>query len=61
MNIQEDVLPEQISYWKEELAGAPTKLELPTDRPRPGVQSLRTSTEIFDVPLDLVKLLKDIS
>jgi amino acid adenylation domain-containing protein len=61
MNIQEDVLPEQISYWKEELVGAPTKLELPTDRPRPGVQSLRTSTEIFEVPLDLVKLLKDIS
>jgi amino acid adenylation domain-containing protein len=61
MNIQVEVLPEQISYWKEELAGAPTKLELPTDKPRPAVQSFRASTEIFELPLELLNLLKDIS
>ena len=60
MNIQEDILHEQISYWKEVLAGAPTKLELPTDMPRPAVQSFRGATQIFDLPKELLKQLKDI-
>src|SRR5207237_874877 len=33
----------QLSYWKEQLAGAPNILELPTDRPRPAVQRYRGS------------------
>jgi len=61
MNIQEDVLQEQISYWKEELAGAPTKLELPTDKPRPAAQSFRAAAEPFELPKDLLKQLKDFS
>src|SRR5450631_4910063 len=60
MNIQEDVLHEQISHWKEELAGAPTKLELPTDKPRPAVQSFREATETFELPKELLKQLKKI-
>ena len=60
MNIQEEVLHEQISYWKEELAGAPTKLELPTDKPRPAVQSLRVATETFELPKELLKQLNEI-
>src|SRR6185295_6261100 len=35
------VLETLIAWWREELAGAPTLLELPTDRPRPPVQSYR--------------------
>jgi amino acid adenylation domain-containing protein len=41
--LQGEVLSEQLSFWKEALAGAPAVLSLPTDRPRPAVQSFRGS------------------
>ncbi len=61
MNIEEDVLHEHIAFWKEELAGAPTKLELPADKPRPAVQSFREATEAFELSQELLKQLKDVS
>ncbi|MFP2934781.1 condensation domain-containing protein, partial [Pyxidicoccus sp. 3LG] len=36
-----DVLQRQLGFWKQQLSGAPPVLELPTDRPRPAVQSHR--------------------
>ncbi|MCP4659291.1 MAG: amino acid adenylation domain-containing protein, partial [bacterium] len=36
----DEVLDEEIGYWRRQLAGVP-RLELPTDRPRPAVQSFR--------------------
>ena len=36
-----EMLEAQLGYWKEQLAGAPLTLSLPTDRPRPPVQSYR--------------------
>ena len=36
-----EVLEAELAYWKEKLAGRPPPLELPTDRPRPPVQTYR--------------------
>ncbi|MBN8226873.1 amino acid adenylation domain-containing protein [Corallococcus macrosporus] len=39
--LTEDVLASQLAYWRRQLAGAPAALELPTDHPRPDVQTFR--------------------
>jgi len=39
------VLERQLDYWKQRLEGAPPHLDLPTDRPRPPVQSFRGATQ----------------
>ncbi|HEX8906347.1 MAG TPA: amino acid adenylation domain-containing protein, partial [Longimicrobiaceae bacterium] len=36
-----EVLERELAYWREQLAGAPALLELPTDHPRPAVQTHR--------------------
>ena len=48
-----DVLTRQIGYWKAQLGGAPAALELPTDRPRPPVQSYRGAARAFALPREL--------
>jgi amino acid adenylation domain-containing protein len=39
--LDEDVLRRQLSYWTEKLRGGLPLLQLPTDQPRPAVQSFR--------------------
>ncbi|HEV7508315.1 MAG TPA: non-ribosomal peptide synthase/polyketide synthase [Thermoanaerobaculia bacterium] len=39
-----EALAAEVSYWRERLAGLPTVLELPADRPRPPRPSLRGAT-----------------
>ncbi|NEE07844.1 hypothetical protein G3M58_15455, partial [Streptomyces sp. SID7499] len=40
----------QLSYWERALTGLPVELELPADRPRPGVAGRRG--EVVDFELD---------
>lgn len=51
-------LQKQLSYWKQDLAGASPVLELPTDKPRPTMQTFRGATEICRLPKHLVAPLK---
>jgi amino acid adenylation domain-containing protein len=38
-----EVLAEQLAYWRDQLDGAPVVLDLPTDRPRPTIQTFTGS------------------
>ncbi len=51
-------LARQVEHWKRQLAGAPPLLELPTDRPRPAVQSFRGGRQRLSLPGDLMGLLE---
>ncbi|HYR11357.1 MAG TPA: condensation domain-containing protein, partial [Longimicrobium sp.] len=53
-----EVLERQLAYWKERLAGAPELLELPTDHPRPAVQTFRGAHERIELPLELLERLQ---
>ncbi|MBJ8343030.1 hypothetical protein JGU71_29575, partial [Antrihabitans sp. YC3-6] len=46
-------LARQLRYWREVLADAPEAMELPVDRPRPMVRSLRGARIEFDVDAEL--------
>jgi amino acid adenylation domain-containing protein len=56
-----DVLNEQLAYWEKQLADAPPLLTLPTDHPRPAVQSYRGDYLSFTLPKELTKSLKQLS
>ncbi|MEV0296671.1 amino acid adenylation domain-containing protein, partial [Nocardia sp. NPDC050710] len=43
----------EIAYWRRQLAGLPDQLDLPTDRPRPPMQSFHGSRVTFDIDVDL--------
>ncbi|MEQ8997811.1 MAG: amino acid adenylation domain-containing protein [Coleofasciculus sp. B1-GNL1-01] len=59
--LQGEVLDNQLSYWRQQLKGAPPILELPTDRTRPAVQTFRGTTQSFIIPQALTEALKDLS
>src|SRR5512140_1217116 len=44
-----EALEAQLSYWKSHLAGAPLVLELPSDRPRPPVQTFHGAIQPFTI------------
>ena len=56
-----DELERQLSYWKKQLEGAPGVLDLPTDRPRPAVQSHRGAWQSIALSKHLSEKLKGLS
>ncbi|HKG81367.1 MAG TPA: amino acid adenylation domain-containing protein, partial [Pyrinomonadaceae bacterium] len=58
--LQGELLDKQSAYWKKKLRGAPSLLELPTDRPRPAAQSLRGASYPVSISADLTGALKEI-
>ncbi|PSB51012.1 non-ribosomal peptide synthetase [filamentous cyanobacterium Phorm 6] len=59
--LQGEVLESQLAYWQQKLAGMPALLELPTDRPRPAVQSFRGETQVFTLEQDISAALVSLS
>ena len=55
-----EALDSQVAYWKEHLAGAPTLLDLPTDRPRPAVQTFRGERVWFQLTEELSQAVKQL-
>jgi amino acid adenylation domain-containing protein len=56
-----EVLESQLAYWKERLAGVAPILELPSDHPRPAVQSHRGASQAVALPQSLTEQLKALS
>jgi amino acid adenylation domain-containing protein len=59
--LQGEVLESQLSYWKKQLSGAPSALELPTDRPRPLVPTYRGASQSRALPEDMAASLRALS
>jgi len=55
------VLERELSYWREQLAGAPPVLELPADHPRPAVQTFHGASYSFRLSESLTAELKTLS
>ncbi|MFL5385134.1 MAG: amino acid adenylation domain-containing protein, partial [Longimicrobiaceae bacterium] len=56
--LEGEALERQLSYWRERLAGAPELLELPTDHPRPAVQTFRGAVVPVELSLELLERLQ---
>lgn len=60
-SLQGKVLEEHLSYWRNQLKDAPAVLELPTDKPRPQIQSNRGATRSISLSRKLSDSLKALS
>jgi amino acid adenylation domain-containing protein len=58
---REQAQAEQLAYWKAQLAGLPTLLQLPTDRPRPLAQTFAGASVPLHVPAPLAQALGALS
>ena len=56
-----EVLESQLSYWRQRLKDAPMVLQLPTDKPRPAVQTFHGKRESFFLPQETEKSLRSFS
>jgi len=51
-------MAEQLKYWREQLRDAPPQLQLPTDRPRPTIESFKGGMITFNLSSKLIDELK---
>ncbi|MBF0238361.1 MAG: SDR family NAD(P)-dependent oxidoreductase [SAR324 cluster bacterium] len=57
-----EALETKLNYWRNWLGwGEPPLLELPADRPRQPVPAFRAGTELYELPSELVKNLKNLN
>ncbi|MBM7584496.1 tyrocidine synthetase-3 [Bacillus pakistanensis] len=59
--VESGELAGQIAYWNQQLQGSPAILQLPTDRPRPAVQSYRGSSYSFSICQELTETISSFS
>jgi amino acid adenylation domain-containing protein len=58
--LQGEELETQLAYWRQQLGGIPV-LNLPSDRPKPTIQSYRGATKFLELPPSLSKALEKLS
>ncbi|WP_216206426.1 amino acid adenylation domain-containing protein [Amycolatopsis aidingensis] len=56
-----DALAGDLEYWREALDGAPPALDLPTDRPRPAVQTTNGASAPFRLPAEVMDRVRELS
>ncbi|HEX2905360.1 MAG TPA: amino acid adenylation domain-containing protein, partial [Phototrophicaceae bacterium] len=59
--LQDEVVQKQLGYWRQQLADSPNLLALPTDYPRPPVQTFQGGHDVLVLPAALAGNLKTLS
>jgi amino acid adenylation domain-containing protein len=56
-----EVFDRLLDYWQQQLKGAPARLELPTDKPRPAIQTYRGAKPFASLSPQLAQSLRELS
>ncbi len=56
--LKDAILNQQLAYWQQQLADAPTLIDLPTDYPRPRVETFNGQVERFEIRPQLATQLR---
>jgi amino acid adenylation domain-containing protein len=59
--LQGEILEKQLDYWRQQLAGAPPVSELPTDHPRPALQTFNGTVLRYHLPKRLTEEIRKLS
>jgi amino acid adenylation domain-containing protein len=60
-HLQGDTLNRELDYWRSQLSDAPVLIDLPTDHPRPAVQSHRGATRSYFLDQEVLEGLQKLS
>ncbi len=59
--LRDEVFDRLRDYWQQQLKGAPARLELPTDKPRPAIQTYRGTSQFALLSPELTQSLRELS